>query len=75
MSKDPTTLKVFPSPPTLALKQPPNHLIAFPRLHLGQASVQNSARATFSQGGQFIQQEKKEIKKIPCNSSVINVHF
>jgi hypothetical protein len=25
--------------------------------------VQNSARATFLQGGQFIQQEKKEIQK------------
>jgi hypothetical protein len=38
-------------------------LIAFPPLRVGQASVQNSARATFLQGGQFIQQEKKEIPK------------
>jgi hypothetical protein len=34
-------------------------LIAFPPLCVGQASVQNSAKATFLQGVQFIQQEKK----------------
>jgi hypothetical protein len=42
-------------------------LIAFPLLHLEQASVQNSARATLLQGGQFNQQEKKQIQKNPIN--------
>jgi hypothetical protein len=37
--------------------------IAFPLLHLVQASVQNSAIATFLQGGPLTQQEKKEIQK------------
>jgi hypothetical protein len=50
-------------------------LIAFPPLRVGQASVQNSATATFLQGTQFIQQEKKINPKIfPCHFSVTNTH-